>query len=187
MAFRSVLLALRSMWVGDPALPANLRVGRDVYIGPHVNLDWSYGHLISIGDQATLVAGARILCHDASSNRRLGVTWCAPVTIGARAYIGADSLILPGVSVGDDAVVAAGAVVSRDVAAGTVVAGVPARRIGTTADLDNKRRELLKSRPVFRLEDSGRDGSVSAVAEMIEAAEEGGFFVGEATQGVDAH
>ena len=46
---------------------------------------------------------------------------------------------MPGVTVGEDAIVAAGAVVTQDVAAGTVVAGVPARPIGTTAGLDAKR------------------------------------------------
>lgn len=167
--------------MGDPAIPVNLRLGRNVYIGPSVHLDWDYGHLISIGDEATLVSGSRILCHDASSNRRLGVTWCAPVTIGDRAYIGADSLILPGVAVGVDAVVAAGAVVSRDVAPGTVVAGVPARCIGTTAELDRRRRELLKERPVFRLEGSSSRVAATDVTAMVKAATEGGFFVGDAS------
>lgn len=52
-----------------------------------------------------------------------------PVTIGARAWIGEGALILPGVSVGEGAIVGGGSVVTRDVAAGTVVAGVPARVI----------------------------------------------------------
>jgi acetyltransferase-like isoleucine patch superfamily enzyme len=50
-----------------------------------------------------------------------------PVTIGDRAWIGARAIILKGVRIGDDAVIAAGSVVTRDVPARSVVAGVPAR------------------------------------------------------------
>lgn len=51
----------------------------------------------------------------------------APVHIGKGAWIGANATILPGVTVGDGAVVAAASVVTRDVPAGTVVVGSPAR------------------------------------------------------------
>lgn len=51
----------------------------------------------------------------------------APVTIGDRVWIGARATILKGVAIGDGAVIAAGAVVTRDVPAGSLVGGVPAR------------------------------------------------------------
>ncbi|MBC8076121.1 MAG: hypothetical protein H7Y32_08620 [Chloroflexales bacterium] len=54
---------------------------------------------------------------------------CAPVVIGRNVWVGAKATILQGVTIGDGAVVAAGAVVTRDVAAYTLVAGVPARPI----------------------------------------------------------
>ncbi|WP_420488630.1 acyltransferase [Microbacterium atlanticum] len=59
----------------------------------------------------------------------------APIRIGSRSFIGARATLLPGVDVGADCVVAAGAVVSRSVPAGVVVAGNPARIIGDTAKL----------------------------------------------------
>lgn len=52
-----------------------------------------------------------------------------PIRIGARCFIGGGSMILPGVTVGDEAIVAAGAVVSNDVPARCIVAGNPARVI----------------------------------------------------------
>lgn len=52
-----------------------------------------------------------------------------PITIGANVWVGAKAVILLGVRIGDNAVVGAGAVVTRDVPACTVVAGVPARII----------------------------------------------------------
>lgn len=58
----------------------------------------------------------------------------APVTIGDHVHIGANVSILPGVTIGDYAVIGAGAVVTRDVAPHTVVAGVPAKKIGEQAD-----------------------------------------------------
>ncbi len=55
-----------------------------------------------------------------------------PVEIGSNVWIGANAMILPGVRIGDDAVVAAHAVVNKDVPDGGVVGGVPARVIGTS-------------------------------------------------------
>jgi acetyltransferase-like isoleucine patch superfamily enzyme len=54
----------------------------------------------------------------------------APVDIGDDVWIGRGALVLPGVTIGDGAVVAAGAVVTKDVPAGSVVAGVPAKVVG---------------------------------------------------------
>ena len=49
--------------------------------------------------------------------------------MGKGVWVGSQATILPGVTIGDDAIVAAGAVVARDVPAGAIVAGVPARKI----------------------------------------------------------
>ena len=59
------------------------------------------------------------------------------MTIGDRVWIAYRAVILPGVTIGEGAIVAAGAVVSRDVAPWTIVAGNPAREVGTRRrDLD---------------------------------------------------
>ena len=55
--------------------------------------------------------------------------FCKPVHIGKKAWIGAGATILPGVTVGENAVVAAGAVVTKDVAPNTIVGGNPAKFI----------------------------------------------------------
>ena len=56
-------------------------------------------------------------------------TWPAPIVLGRNVWVGSNATILQGVTIGDNAVVAAGAVVTKDVAANTVVGGVPARII----------------------------------------------------------
>lgn len=142
---RRILLKLR----GRLALPPGIRIGIDVYIGDVDRFDWANGRHITIGDRATLAPGVRILCHDASCFRRLGCTWVAPVAIGAGAFVGSEAVLMPGVTIGEGAVVAAGAVVTRDVAPGTMVAGVPARPIGSVAELDAQCRDRMSRAPQF--------------------------------------
>lgn len=86
---------------------------------------------ITIGNDCALGPRVRVLSatHD---HRRLDLPdTAASVTIGNNVWIGAGATILPGVSVGDGAVVAAGSVVSRDVAPFSIVAGNPARFLKT--------------------------------------------------------
>ncbi len=82
----------------------------DVQIGPHVNLT-SENHPLDPADRKTLLL--------------------QPVIIRRNAWIGAGATILPGITIGENAIVAAGSVVSRDVPPNTVVAGVPARVVKT--------------------------------------------------------
>jgi maltose O-acetyltransferase len=64
--------------------------------------------------------------HD-PEQRRAGLAFGRPVRIGSHVWIGSGAIILPGVTIGDDAVVGAGSVVTRDVPAGAKVMGNPAR------------------------------------------------------------
>jgi maltose O-acetyltransferase len=106
-----------------------ITIGRQTIINQQCCLDgrgW-----LSIGDYVSVSPGVWILTdshdmHDPSFREVL-----APVSIGNHAWIGSRALILPGVTVGEGAVVAAGAVVTNDVEPYTVVGGVPARPIGT--------------------------------------------------------
>ena len=86
----------------------------DVLIGPNVNII-TEGHPINPAERKNLTI--------------------RPVIIKCNAWIGAGAIILPGVTVGENSVVAAGAVVSKDVPANTVVAGVPAKFIKAIDDI----------------------------------------------------
>ena len=68
------------------------------------------------------------LNHDLNPERRQ-VCIPAPIRIGKNVWIGSNSTILPGVTIGDNSVVAAGAVVTKNVEANTIVGGVPAKII----------------------------------------------------------
>jgi len=105
----------------------NIHVGDDVFINQHCHfMDMggiSIGNEVMIGPKVNLISGGHPL---SVTERRRAVT-VSPIAIGNNVWIGAAATVLQGVTVGDDAVIAAGAVVSRDVPARTMVAGVPAR------------------------------------------------------------
>jgi maltose O-acetyltransferase len=126
-----------------------LRLGADVSIGPGVYIDPGFLWLVSIGDHSTITTGVRIIAHDASVKRHIGYTAVARVVIGRRVYIGMGATILPGVTVGDDAIVGAGSVVHDDVEPGAVVAGNPARAVGTTAAHVARHAAQIERSPVF--------------------------------------
>lgn len=104
----------------------NIAIGKDVFINSGCNFQDQGG--IQIGDGA-LIGHNVVLAtinHDLNpeENRK---NHYAPITIGAHVWIGSNATILPGVTLGDWAVVAAGAVVTQDVPPRTVVGGVPAK------------------------------------------------------------
>ena len=87
---------------------------------------------ITIGEHCTFSWDVQVLDTDFHAVTRGGVELpkTAPVRIGNRVWIGTRAVVLKGVTIGDGAVVAAGAIVTRDVPAGSVVAGVPAMKVG---------------------------------------------------------
>ena len=120
-------------------------VGPDTWIGPFVMLDGSGGS-ISIGAWCCISAGAHIYTHDtvqrSLTGGRAGTTR-APVRIGDCTYIGAQSVILPGVTIGDHCVVGAGSLVNRDVSPCSIAVGLPAQVKGrVTLDEAGDRAQL---------------------------------------------
>jgi len=87
--------------------------------------DLTHPRGIHIGEETYIAFDAVILAHDMTRGLRTD-TW-----IGKRCFIGARSIIMPGVKIGDAVIVAAGSVVTRDVNSGSVVAGNPAKVIRT--------------------------------------------------------
>ena len=113
-------------WVGVKRLlyrSLGMKVGNNVAVGLGAMFDIFFPHLISLGDNCVIGYGATILAHEF-----LVREWrTGEVHIGRDVLIGANATVLPGVRVGDGAVVAAGAVVCTDIPPGAFAAGVPAR------------------------------------------------------------
>lgn len=114
----------------------NITIGKRVFINEGCCFQDQGG--IEIGDDCLIGQQVVIatLNHDLNPTRR-GDMLPKPVKIGKNVWVGAHATILGGVTVGDNAVIAAGAVVNKDVARGTVVAGVPARKIKDVTLEDN--------------------------------------------------
>ena len=83
---------------------------------------------ITIEDDVLVAANVQLISNNHDLHDRMILT-CKPVVLKRNCWIGAGASILPGVTVGENAVVGAGSVVTHDVAPGTVVAGNPARFI----------------------------------------------------------
>jgi maltose O-acetyltransferase len=124
------LIAGRVTIVGGSRPAASLVVGADCWFNAGCTFDTSDG--IVIGDGVRLGQEVLVLTssHELGEHAgRAGDFTTGSVTIGSGAWVGARVIVLPGVSIGDGAVVAAGAVVTRPVAADQLVAGVPARPV----------------------------------------------------------
>jgi len=119
----SVLLGVQFWNAPRVSLGSGVIVNQECVIdGRHHNV--TIGDNVSIGPRATILT----LGHDPQSADFANKG--GPVTIGNRVWIAYGAIIMPGVSIGEGAVVAAGAVVTKDVAPFTVVGGVPAKPIG---------------------------------------------------------
>ena len=100
-----------------------VKIGINVFIGKYSIIDDNFPELITIEDNANISFGVTIVAHDASKGKT------ERVLIRTGAYIGTRTIILPGVEIGENAIVGAGSVVTKNVEAGTKVAGVPAQKL----------------------------------------------------------
>ena len=101
-------------------------------------------NLIEIGDDTMIGGDAQVVAHAAER----GMLVTAPVKIGKRVTVGLMSVIFPGVTIGDDAVIAACAVLPKgtQVGAGEIWGGVPARKIGDVEAPLSERRQAERTR-----------------------------------------
>lgn len=106
-------------------------IGKDVWISFAVSGGCYIqgGNGIEIGDETLFGPGVKIISANHSLEYLKRWEPGPPVKIGKRCWISANAVILPGVAIGDDVVVGAGAVVTRSFPNGAVLAGVPAKLI----------------------------------------------------------
>ena len=136
-ADRHALLRERLGAVGDGAVirpPFHCDYGFNIRLGADAFLNFNCVILdvveVAIGERTQIGPGVQILAADHPRDpavRAAGLEFGRPVRVGRNVWIGAGAIILPGVSIGDDALIGAGSVVTRDVPAGAIAFGNPAR------------------------------------------------------------
>lgn len=106
----------------------NISIGKNVFINSGCRFQDQGG--IVLGDGALIGHNAVLatLNHGLAPNERQDM-FPAPIRLGKNVWVGANATILPGVTIGDNAIIAAGAVVTKDVPENTVVGGIPAKSI----------------------------------------------------------
>ena len=139
---KKILSRLRGEQNIDKLIKRGLTVGKNCKLGS-CTIDPSHCFHITIGDNVTFGPRVHILAHDASTKVFLGYTRVANVNIGNNVFIGACSIILPGVTVGDNVIIGAGSVVTHNIPANSVAVGSPARVIKPIKDyLETKQKEI---------------------------------------------
>lgn len=108
-----------------------VQIGDGVLIGYNVMIDPIFPEYIQIGDGASLAGQNWVLAHSTplEYHKNDFESFVAPVTIGKNAWLTIGAVVLPGVTIGEGAVVAAGSVVTNDIPAHTFAGGVPAKVI----------------------------------------------------------
>ncbi len=102
-----------------------MKIHPTAHFSLRVQFDRTHPSGVNLGEESYVAFGAVILTHDMTRGLY------ADTRVGKRCFIGAHSILMPGVSIGDGSIVGAGSVVTRDVPAGTIVAGNPARVVKT--------------------------------------------------------
>ena len=120
-----------------------LRVGTHTHIMDGVFLDPAHCFLISIGDYCTLAPNVRVIAHDASMKKSIGVTKIARVTIHDHSFVGDSAIILPGVEIGPYSIIGSGSVVTKTAPPHMVLGGNPARILCSFEEFVNKHIEQL--------------------------------------------
>lgn len=149
-----LLKFIMNSWILSPMNPRKIRpwvlkkigchVGKDVFVGDSVKIDSGHADLIYIGDHTHITGGCRLLCHQrnllhyrkgddaAKLPYKLG-----EIHIGKGVMIGMETLIMPGVTIGDGAIVGAYSLVTKNIPAWTIATGRPAKVVKNIPNREN--------------------------------------------------
>ena len=146
---KKLVYRLRGFTTLDELRKLGLTYGEDFNPQFPFFLDPSHCWLITIGDNVTFAPNVYVFAHDASTCKQIGYAKIGQVNIGDNVFVGAGSIILPGVTIGNNSIIGAGAVVTHDVPENMVYAGNPAVAISSVAEYRAKNEAKIQTRPVY--------------------------------------
>lgn len=140
-----VMMLYAKLWPVAYARHIGVKLGRDVAIyGSSYTMFSAEPYLVTIGDNVH-ITGAQFICHDGAvlpfRKQYPKLEAAGPIKVGSNSFIGFGACILHGVTIGENCVIGAHALVTKDVPDGSVVAGNPARIIKTTEAYVKRRLE----------------------------------------------
>lgn len=157
---RRILYRIRGEYTTEDLIRRGLRVGKNFKRLNGVIIDPSHCWLINIGDNVTIGPRVHVLAHDASTKEYLDYTKIGRVNIGNYVFIGAESLILPNVTIGDNVVIGANSTVSRSLDPNGVYAGSPAKFICSIDQYLERMNALKADNPIY--DESYKIGRISS-------------------------
>jgi maltose O-acetyltransferase len=179
--FKKMILKVSHKEKIDILRKKGLKIGKNVLIDPTAKIDYHNCFLISIGDNSVISAGVHLLAHDSTIGRFTGgYRRMGRIEIRENCIIGVNSVILPGVTIGPDVLVAAGSVVNKDIPPNTCVAGVPARYYGKFSDIIEKNKEDIENCPKYDISElKNKDGELNEKVkrEIIKDSMNGDVFL----------
>lgn len=141
---KELVYRLRGEYTTERLINMGMVVGTNFKRLNSVILDPSHCWLIEIGNNVTLAPRVHILCHDASTKTWLNYTRIGRVEIGDNVFVGAESVILPGVKIGSNVVIGANSTVTHDIPSDSIAVGSPARVIGGIDDFIAKNKSQME-------------------------------------------
>jgi maltose O-acetyltransferase len=146
------LLDMDERYIVENLKKKGLKVGSNFHMQQGCIIDGSHCNHIEIGNDVSFAPNVHILAHDASTWWFLEHTRVANTTIGNKVFIGAGSIIMPGVTIGNEVIIGAGSVVTKDVPDNCVYAGNPAKFLMNTNDYIENQRAMMNPENTFSFE-----------------------------------
>lgn len=154
-------------------LKKGMKIGHNFHRQSATKFDPAHCYLIEIGDNVTIANNVQILAHDQAARAYTGYGKVGRVIVGNNTFIGARTLILPGVVIGNQVIIGAGSLVTKSIPPNSLAVGVPARVIGSTDDYIAKYKKDLLTKPKFdKSYSNSRKLSKGKKAEIIKTCKE---------------
>ncbi len=146
---KKAVSAIRGEQFLDKLIKRGLTIGQNHTLMSGSIIDPSHCWHIKIGNDFWLGHYSQIIAHDASTKKKLGYTKVSNVIIGNSVFIGANCIVLPGVTIGDDVVIGSGSVVTKAIPSNSVAVGNPAKVICSLDDYISKEKLRMQDENVF--------------------------------------